>query len=316
MDILFRSTDELRKHVSFLYATADFDSLVADIEIATEEVIEIVGEEIYDMVSRAYMDEESEGVYAGFVPFFQRPIGLLAYLSYAENTDVSHEESGRKVKLDKDSESLPWEWQIARDDAALRKKANKAIERLISNLDKRIKDVPEWKNSEQRKDINSLFVKNAREFNEVVPIDGSRVFYLRVLSMVKLEEKNLVSYIGNDRYESIKKGLVEGGLEDPERKIVDLCRQIIPLKVMAKAVRRFPVQVLPDSVVTKFTAAGQTLKASTPATMEMIKVVEASYEADAKALTDDLQGYISSLNPASSYKREEPDYRREKFFSV
>lgn len=316
MDILFKSTEELRKHVSFLYATADFDNLVADIEIATEELIEIVGENIYDLVSEAYVDGRNEGVYAGLVPFFQRPIGLLAYLSYAENTDVSHEESGRKVKLDKDSESLPWEWQIARDDAALWKKANKAIDRLISYLDKHIDDVLEWKDSEQRKGINFLFVKNAKEFNDVVPIDSSRVFYLRVLSMVKLEDKNLIAYLGNDRYKSVKDGMVNGTLNEDEKKIVELCRQVIPLKVMAKAVRRFPVQVLPDSVVTRFSAAGQTLKASSPATLEMIKAVEASYEADAKMVIGDLQGYIASLNPASNYKRKDTDYNREKFYSV
>ncbi|WP_294141582.1 DUF6712 family protein [uncultured Sanguibacteroides sp.] len=316
MDILFKSTGELRKHVSFLYATADFNNLLSDVEIATEELIEIVGDEIYKKVSKAYVDGESEGVYVGLIPFFQRAIGLLAYLSYAENTDVSHEESGRKVKLDKDSESLPWEWQIARDDAALRKKANKAIDRLISYLDKQIDSVPEWKDSEQRKDINSLFVKNAKEFNEVVPIDNSRVFYLRVLPMVKLEDRNLISYLGNDRYKSIKESIIQGEPEADDRKIVELCRQIIPLRVMAKAVKRFPVQVLPDGVVTKFTSERQTLKASTPATMEMIRFVSMSYEADAEALAVDLQGYIASRNPASSYKKKDTDYRREKFFSI
>ncbi|WP_303181736.1 DUF6712 family protein [uncultured Butyricimonas sp.] len=316
MSILFKSTEELRKHVSFLYATADFDNLVADIEIATEELIEIVGEEIYKKVRKAYVDGENDGVYVGLIPFFQRAIGLLAYLSYAENTDVSHEESGRKVKLDKDSESLPWEWQIARDDAALRKKANKAIDRLISCLDKQIDIVPEWKDSEQRKGINSLFVKNAKEFNDVVPIDNSRVFYLRVLPMVKLEERNLISYLGSERYESIKEDMVKGELEADDRPIVELCRQIIPLRVMAKAVKRFPVQVLPDGVVTKFTSERQTLKASTPATLEMVNSVSKSYEMDAEALTIDLQGYIASLNSVSSYRRKDTDYRREKFFSV
>lgn len=317
MDILFNSTGEVREHVNFLYESADFRVLFPDIEIATEEVVEVVGEGIYKKVLDAYHTTDRESVYGKLVTYFQRPISLLAYLSYASNSDISHEDSGRKVKIDKESESMPWEWQIARDDAALLRKATKAIDRLINELDKHIEQLPEWKESEQRKGLDRLFVKNAREFDDVVPIDRSRVFYIRVLSFVKREDAGLSAFIGSERFLEIKEQLVNGNLSEDNTRVVDLCRKIIPLRVMVTALRRFPVKVLPDSVVHRFSAERHTIDASIPATLEMIKRVENSYLEEALEAESELQCYISSINPdPDTYQKKDTDYSREKFFST
>ena len=47
MNLLFNDIDELRKHISFLYATAEFYSLRSDLLLATEDLILVVGEYIF-----------------------------------------------------------------------------------------------------------------------------------------------------------------------------------------------------------------------------------------------------------------------------
>ena len=192
MNILFRDIDEFRACVPWLYATAELSRFVLDIELATEELMEVLGEKVFERVERAYgmtsrsdMDEE-------LVRCFQLPVALSAYLSYSANGDVSHEEDGRKVKIDKESESLPWQWMIDQDNAAIRVKVGKAVDRLIVFLDKHVEEITEWKESGQRKGMNELFVRSAAEFDEVVPIDRSRYFFLRVLPFVRAVDRDMV----------------------------------------------------------------------------------------------------------------------------
>lgn len=207
MKMLFENIEEFRACVPWLYATAKLDSFVLDIELATEDLIEVLGEEIYDRVLKAYNDGEQQELDMELIRRFQLPIALNAYLSWSRNQDVSHEEDGRKVKIDKESESLPWQWMLDRDDAGIRDKAGKAVDRLIAFLDKNVESIVEWKESAQRKDMRSLFVSNAAEFDNVIPIDRSRYFFLRVLPFVRSVDRDMVKYIGKERYEEIKEAM-------------------------------------------------------------------------------------------------------------
>lgn len=317
MNLLFHNIEELRKHISFLYATAEFESLKSDLLLATEDLISVVGEEIYLRTLQAYESEFPGKRDEEMISLFQYPIAMLGYLSYVQNADVSHEDSGRKVKIDKDSESMPWEWQVVRDNEAIRNKGNRGIDRLIAFLDKNIDELPEWRDSEQRKDINLLFVKSAKEFNDIVPIDSSRVFYLRVLPYIRKEDRELQSFLGNVRYGEIKAAMRTDTVTEEQLEIIGLCREIIPLRVMATAVRRLAVQVLPESVVMRFDADRNTMKASTPVSSEMIAAIERSYLAEADRAVIRLQQFLTKLNPdATGFCRKETDYSREKFFTV
>ena len=204
MKILFENIEEFRACVPWLYATAKLDSFMLDIELATEDLIEVLGEKIYDRVLKAYNDGEQQEFDVELIRRFQLPIALNAYLSWSRNQDVSHEEDGRKVKIDKESESLPWQWMLDRDDAGIRDKAGKAVDRLIAFLDKNVESIVEWKESDQRKDMRSLFVSNATEFDNVIPIDRSRYFFLRGLPFFRSVGRDMVKYIGKERYDAIK----------------------------------------------------------------------------------------------------------------
>ena len=313
MKILFRDIEEFRACVPWLYKTAEFERFVLDIELATEDLIEVIGERVYDRVVKAY----EEGTGEELVRCCQLPVALSAYLSYCANGDVSHEESGRKVKIDKDSESLPWQWMIDQDNAAIRAKVGKAVDRLIGFLDKHVDEIEEWKESERRKGMNELFVRSAAEFDDIVPIDRSRGFFLRVLPYVRGVDRDMVKYVGKERFGALKEAMREGTLDDEQGRIVELCREVVPHLVMAKAVRRLSVQVLPDSVVTRFDSERQTKGASAPVSADLIAVMENVYTKDANRGRVELQAYMKEIVPGnSSHERRETDYGREKFFTV
>ncbi len=309
MDSLFNNIEEFKECVPWLYATADLTSFKMDIELAVEDIKEVVGNDIYKLaLSGDNMDLTRR---------FRLPVALFAYMSYSENADVSHEEDGRKVKIDKESESLPWEWMIERDNIAMIKKANKAVDRLVAYLDENIDSIEVWRNSEQRKDIAKLFVKNATEFDNVVPIDRSRAFFLRVLPFVRSVDRDMQKYIGKEQFSALKIAMEVGELNDEQIKIVELCREIVPHLVMSKAVRRLAIKVLPDSVVTRFDSERQTMKASTPASWDLITSMETVFFNDANTGITNLQTFLKETNPdKSTYERKDTDYRHEKFFTV
>lgn len=316
MKMLFKNIEEFRACVPWLYKTAELSRFDLDIELATEDLVEVIGENVYNRAVTAY-ENGSQGLDDELIRRFQLPIALSAYMGYSANGDVSHEEDGRKVKIDKESESIPWQWMIDQDNAAIRRKMGKAVDRLIGFLDKHVDDIEEWKNSEQRKGMNELFVKSATEFDNIVPIDRSRAFFLRVLPYVRSVDRDMVKYVGRERFVALKKAMRDDVLSDEQKRIVELCREVVPHLVMAKAVRRLSVQVLPDSVVTRFESERQTKGASVPASADLISMMENIYSGDANSGIVELQEYIQDIAPMnSSYIRQETDYNQEKFFSV
>ena len=123
--------------------------------------------------------------------------------------------------------------------------------------------------------------------------------------------------MGKERFGALKEAMREGTLDDEQGRIVELCREVVPHLVMAKAVRRLSVQVLPDSVVTRFDSERQTKGASAPVSADLIAVMENVYTKDANRGIVELQAYMKEIVPGnSSHERRETDYGREKFFTV
>lgn len=108
---------ELRDLTGNYYANNDFDKIITDIELAAEEVSGLIGAELYKKVEEWYREKKENGDQE-LIKKVQRPIALLATLRMYQKNDLSHEDDGRKFKIATDnSEKLPWEWQLDRDDA-------------------------------------------------------------------------------------------------------------------------------------------------------------------------------------------------------
>ncbi|MGL5682563.1 MAG: DUF6712 family protein [Marinifilaceae bacterium] len=316
MDLLFRTTSELRKFASFIDGNTKFEDFVLDLQLATEDVISVIGKDVYLRAVDAY-NEAPEGINDQLIQHIQLPVAILGYLSYAQNNDVTHSSSGRRVMIDKDSETMAWEWMLEKDDKAMLKKANRCVDRLISFLDDNIDDIIEWKESDRRRELNSLFVKSAVQFNDIVPIDSSRSFFLRVMPYIRQAEREVELIVGKSRCKELKRVMVEDEiLTEEQNEILFMITQLIPALTMAKAVRRLSVSVLPDAVVQLFTSDRNTMKSSTPATKDLIASMEAVYKSDADRASNSLQRYITSITPLATVEVEHKERRNSKYASV
>lgn len=99
---------ELRELTANYYANNDFTKVIGEIELATEELAQLVGSKVIELAESYYLNPEKEGTDTGIVRKVQRPIALLATLRLYQKNDLSHEDDGRKFKVATDgSENCP-----------------------------------------------------------------------------------------------------------------------------------------------------------------------------------------------------------------
>src|SRR5690606_36611400 len=266
--MIIRDNKELRKLTGSWYASNDFHVIEQDIELETEELAKLIG---YDLIEKAQEIADSTTPTAEETKFLKRvqlPVALMATYRFFQSNIVSHDQSTRKVKINKDNESLPWEWMLDRDDAAHLSKAQRAIDRLIAFLDR--SEYSEWNDSPNKKTARSLFVNNTEIFGEYYPIDNSaRFYYLAVPLLREIQVVQLKPILGED-YQPLLDNFQEDDLSDYQKELLDYVRRAQVMATIALAVRRLNTKVLPDGIVKALKSQGQTVNATRPANVDEI----------------------------------------------
>lgn len=215
--MLFNNIDEIKELTGFVYAYNSFENIRTDIELATEELAALIGDDVMDKADNHFngsnYGDDSYELLNNLVKMIQLPVAYFAIYSFSQNTDISHEDSGRKVKIDNEREKLPWEWMLEKDEKAILKKAYKTTDRLITFLEKNISLIPEWSESETREAIKGQFIDSASVFNEIYPIDNSRRFFLVIAPFIReAERKYIKPVLGEDSYDELKEAIAKVNL--------------------------------------------------------------------------------------------------------
>jgi hypothetical protein len=215
-----------------------------------------------------------------------------------QGNDISHEDTGRKMKIDDGSEKMAWEWMYDRDDAAALRNYHKTFDRLVRFMDANAGTLTEWAESDARKKAHSLFINRAKRFNELFPIDDSPVFYLRLVPLMReIERKHIKPVIGAEKFDQLKALLASGTEpEDDDAELIEYISDPIPLLTMAVAVKRFSLSLIPEGVVQGFISERQTNKASTPGTLDMVNAVSKTYRTDGLEILNELKKYWARAN--------------------
>lgn len=286
---------ELRRMTGNYYAGNDFSAIEMDIEDATDELIQVIGRAVYDKAENAYLKGDGNDQ-VRLVQLVQRPIALLATLHYFQRNDVSHEDSGRKVKLSSDgTDKIPWEWQLDRDDSIHLQAYYSAVERLIRWLNES-KDA-DWKNSDAYRNAAGLLIRSGREFDTYFPISQSERMYILLLPFLREVQIATVSPSYGEGFDK---------LLDATSDVRYAASKALALLTMSVALRRMPLQLIPYSVVQGFNAANGMVD-SQPASLADTQRMAAMLEADAadwlermRKLRDGASGEDIPLLPSNS----------------
>lgn len=301
-----KGNEELRTLTGSYYKSNDFDKISVKIELASEDIIALIGDAVfaktelhYQSVNYQVESPTPELVFLDcLVQHLQLPIAFLATLWHYQGNDISHEDTGRKMKIDADSEKMAWEWMYDRDDVAALRNFRKTYDRLVKFLNANVGSLPEWADSAAKKKTLSLFINTPEHFNGLFAIDDSPVFFLRIAPLMReIERKHIKPIIGNEKFNELK-GMIQSGTElsEANQDLYDFICDPIPLLTMSMAVKRFSLTVIPEGVVQNFFSERQTGKANIPAALELVKRVSESIWDDGIYVLNELKKHWSTLN--------------------
>ena len=270
---------EVRELTGNYYANNDFGKITTDIELATEEVSGLIGTELYKKVEDWYKEKEKD-VDQDLIKKVQRPIAILATLRMYQKNDLSHEDDGRKFKIATDnSEKLPWEWQLDRDDARHMEDYYKAVDALIRYLN--TSQMKEWTESRTYKMSQLLLLRSGADFDIYFPIDKSERTFMLLLPFIKEAQLLYVKKAYGNGWADLLK-------TDESNEAYFAACKAVALLAMSIALRRMQLKIIPAGVIRGYVSASGAMN-SEPASMEDIKLLSEWMNDDAMIWIDEMK---------------------------
>lgn len=274
---------ELRELTANYYANNDFNKIIGEIELATDELAQMVGKKVVELAEAYYRNPEAADAGAEIVRKVQRPIALLSTLRLYQKNDLSHEDDGRKFKTSTDgSEKLPWEWQLDRDDALHLEEYYKAVDVLIRYLNE--KKPVEWTESSMYKLAKTLIIRNGEAFDSYFPIERSERMFLLLLPFIReAQQLKVKRAYGIASWDEL---VAESGV--PETDAHFAACKAVALLAMSMALRRLSLNVIPGGVIRRFVAESG-MNGSEPATLDDVGRVAQWMADDASTWIDEMK---------------------------
>jgi hypothetical protein len=297
MTLLFNKTNtgttEIREILGFTDADLTFDVLKPKIEPATDILIELIGQPLYNDLVTIYLSNTPSGTNAEFLKRVQTIILLDAYRNHAKYVDLAHTVNGRKNRVE-DKEKIAFEWQIDRSDKKMERDYYIAVDKLIKYMDK---NVTNWKTSDAYKLTQELFIRTASEIDEFFNIDGSRLLFLKLApGMKKCERENIISRITKERFDDLKNNL-KNNQSGYDEVLVYKIKEAVVYKALAWGIPRLSAQLFPEGVLT----VADTSRLSTSARISTEKThaegLAMKFRKDADDAFIEIENYIKSLQP-------------------
>ena len=181
MKLLIKDNKELIPHLPMLDSSITFARLSQDLLLATEKIIKIIGNEMYNHIIGLYENSNRTDADNYLISVVAYPIAVDAYRKYVVQNDVAHTNEGRKARLN-EYEKMPFEWLLDRDNKASEKKYYKGIDRMIEYLDNN--NPNNWKSTEQYKNSHNSLFRTTAEFDEYFSIE-SRYLLMKLAPGIK-----------------------------------------------------------------------------------------------------------------------------------
>lgn len=163
--MIIETAEQLRNLTGSYYANNDFSKISSIVTAVEKELLQLLGMQSFDSLGT---DAKTTA---------QQAVAYMATMRFYRLNDISHEDVGRKVKIDKENEARPFEWQLARDDRAHLEEYYRALDRLVDSL----QDDNTFKQSKIYQRMQLLIVKDADIMNYLTGIDPSPWLYIRLI---------------------------------------------------------------------------------------------------------------------------------------
>lgn len=288
---------ELYRMTGTFKASTDFAAIANDIDDAVYELKSMVGK-VVDYAEEAYEND----VECDVLPLVQRAVATKALYHFAQNTGLSHGETGRKMKVD-ENEKVPFEWMVDRDDRELKERYYRALDRLFRYLDsddgksltKSLGDIP---GSSFRAE---LIVKDIAAFERVYPISGSYYTFHSLIPLMFEAQGRLADMLEIKRSDVPSNGSTI---------------KYIVLSALAIALGRWSLSIFPLEISRQFAPSYQGNRQTQPATLAELDRTKHNFEAEAREAYIAASVAIKGDNPEAGRDIMPENDPSNKFFTA
>lgn len=300
MELLFNQTlnekgsmaegsKELKGLLGFIDADLNLKNLLPDIITATNDVIDLIGIEVYNKAIEAYNKGNTTEIDKPFVYSVRYPIAVNAYRLYSPSNDLAHTNNGRKMRQD-DGEKLPFQWMLDSDNTALEKRYYRAMDDLIKFLD-RSKIEYEltttlytiWTNSDAFMATQRLFIRTVAEFDEAFPIQSRLLLIKLAPGISKCEQYEIRPRVSDEKFNTLKSALKSNTAitDATDLELIRLIREASAAYSLAWAMPRLSVQLYPEGVLQHVTSDKATTKGAKPTLKNETEIARQAFREDA-----------------------------------
>lgn len=284
---------ELRRLTGNYYANNDFSKVEGELLTAADELAQVTGAEVMNLAATLYARDEQKLTTdeRTLLRAVRLPVALLGTLRMYQKNDLSHEDDGRKFKVAADdTEKLPWQWQLDRDDAVQMEAYYAAVNRLIALMNRL--ELPEWLNSTPCRALTGLLIRSAADMERYFPIDGSERTFLLMAPFVREVQTDIVQPAYGKQWGEL---LAEN---DPiETEVHYAACKAVALLAMATVLRRGQLMLIPGGVVRRY-LADNGMTRTAPANTGEVQLLARGMERTARHWIDRMKTL-----------RDSPDYK-------
>ena len=163
--MIITTAEQLRNLTGSYYANNDFSKI--------ENMVKGVEQDLCRTLNMPNFDNlQTDALLAA-----QQAVAYMATMRFYRLNDISHENAGRKVKIDKENEARPFEWQLARDDRAHLEEYYRALDRLVAAL---LND-EQFQQSRLYQRTRQLIVGDADTLHYLTGVDPSPWLYIQLV---------------------------------------------------------------------------------------------------------------------------------------
>jgi hypothetical protein len=299
---LFKTIDEFIEHVS-VNKNATLKAMMPDILLVEREQIKsLLGAEIYTKLHEGYTSGSLEGKQLELLKLVQYSLANLAMVSYMALNQVQVSDGGITK-----SEHSAYRYQIRELKLNLITKGYNGLESVLEFLE-------EHKNDEKIKGLSTLgsvivtknfFINSAREFTEEYNINGSRLTYLSLQSIIKKVEFNLIEKeLGTALYDELKAQISKSEVSPDNKLLLDkYIRPAVAHFVAAKAIAERSFKFSGDTISLNLeelvddTSRG----ATTNNDALLMKKIEQAYQ-DGYTFMSKMKDFLNKTASAEKYK--------------
>ena len=229
--MIITTAEQLRNLTGSYYANNDFSKI--------ENMVKAVEKELCITLNMQTLDNLTGDAKTAA----QQAVAYMATMRFYKLNDISHENAGRKVKIDKENEARPFEWQLARDDRAHLEEYYRALDRLIDTL----QGDSNFQQSKIYQRIQQLIVKDADTMNYLTGIDPSPWLFIRLVPFLAESQRFVEKCFGTAFDENSF-----GGDEDLEH----AAQMAVAMGGVSLMGRRLSLQAMPYGLMKLFESDG------------------------------------------------------------